>query len=469
MREGEPLLLLHSSNFSERYQSNILDFLCYPAGHVVTLRYQAVHVHPEVRAMVPRDSARKIEAFKEPKRALAVYAETHDDVFWFFPVRYMEILRLHREGTVYYVDARLGRYYRYQPSGAHEHGDFKPSKASKGPLPLRSGFAWDLSGERKVDSQVPAGADGRKGYFLFRTSDPTGEAVLGQAPDEREAWERVVDVISSTKSMRRCLFFLVQLREVRRRRLLGVIPLFGFERCALDPRDHGLTTRYYARAAGRLELTVLSYRSERAERGVLPRVLSLELGAEAFGTASHKEVRILNRYNEERIEIPTRRVLEATAGSVRVALRELNEKAPDAQGEFATAPDQLASRRTGRDPLATESELVEKAPSSSEVGVSVSRTEPILAPEPFLLVYVRPPAWALAVILCGAVVAALLLTLGPDSILPLGRFVERHISATFGLWMQGHPGPASGLSKAVGSVVTLITGYLGLRKLPVGK
>lgn len=452
------MLLLHSSNFSERYQRNILDFLCYPMGHIVTLRYQSQHVHPTVRALGDAMSAKAPGVRWRSRAALVIYAEDQGDQFGFFPVRLVDVVQLHREGTVYYIEARLGKFYSYasQPTGA-----FTPSQIPHGPLPFRSLVSWDQDGGLRPDAEVPEGVEGRKGYFVYEAAGEIVADTKGTPVDERQAWERVVDVVSSRDSMRQSLFYLVQLSEVRRRRILKVVPSPGFERVPLDPQDYGSTTRYHARSASRLELTVLSYRSPLSDRSALPVVLSLDLSPEAFGTASRRDLEILNRYNEERVEIPARRVLENTAGGIRLAAKRKDPQLP--------ARSENSGGRAAHECHSDAASRVFDHDDANQGGLAPQRPAPQLAPEPYLLVYVRPPLWTLGVILLGAVTAALLLSLGPDSIPPAGRVVESFVSPPLGRWMQVHPGVGSAWAKAVGSVVTLMTGYLGLRRLPVGK
>jgi hypothetical protein len=96
--------------------------------------------------------------------------------------------------------------------------------------------------------------------------------------------------------------------------------------------------------------------------------------------------------------------------------------------------------------------------------------ETVLAPHPFFLIKVTVPGWTVAFILLGFLLAPFLLTLSPDYLVDIGKGqIMQSCFQAFGDLIARNAGDLATYSKALAASITLIAGYFGFRRLPIGK
>jgi hypothetical protein len=169
-------------------------------------------------------------------------------------------------------------------------------------------------------------------------------------------------------------------------------------------------------------LRLVFYRSEKADNSILAKdqKLKVSTGGDAFSGISQDEIPILSRYNEEQVELACKRVFDSVLAPITIS----------------------------HDPARHD----------------------VLAAHSFLLARVVVPKIVVLTILTGLVVAPILLTIGPDLVDAIGssRFLQAS-AKNLGDWLVDNKGSVSLLAKALAAGVTLVAGYLGLRRLPLGK
>jgi hypothetical protein len=447
------IFYLFSSDHSPRYKRNVLDTLCYPQGHIFRLRYQDTLVSDEIRNWGSQESSITGNLSRVGRKGVTIYAETTPAPphkrFTFYPTREVEIVRIKVVGSIYYVDVRFGKFINYF-SGLAPNAD-RTQKVQETqrdfqrrvetticyPLPpletngagQKNGKTWDKAHPEVVVDYNADLQNTTQGYFFTLTQTPVPQSTAQRAdgaieysldePSANLAWESVAHILSESPSMKSSIFYLVT-GFYRIRKAHG-----GFgenEERAIKYVDDGWSTKYPLPMGENLVLKLLFYRSDGAAE-IGPQTIVLTAEGDAFAGISQKEVEVLSRYNEERIQIACKRVFDSTL-----------------------APITLEHKRNDKTP------------------------EEVLAPHPYLLAQVRVPTRTVGWILFGLVVAPILLTLGPDFLKHIGDGqVLQSIAKPFGNWVSRNAGDLSVLAKTMAAIVTLSAGYLGFRRLPMGK
>jgi hypothetical protein len=250
-----------------------------------------------------------------------------------------------------------------------------------------------------------------------------GNAAVANSVDESSpnlAWESVVDILSQSSTMKASIFYRITgfytLRGGRVRKLREKL---------LRPVSNSWNTIYPLPMGKNVLLKMLFYKSEKAWTEVpkiREQVLEIKAEGDTFAGISQREIPILSRYNEECIQLACKRVFDSV---------------------FA--------------PLVIEHKRKPETP------------EEIIAPHPYLLTQIRVPKHIVAVILMGLVTAPILLSLNPDFIKYIGDGPMQTLSPSFGGWISRNSGHLSLMAKVGAAVITFVAGYLGFRRLPIGK
>jgi hypothetical protein len=357
----------------------------------------------------------------------------------------VDLVRIFVRGSVYYVDVRLQQFVNYGSDAdgretVHRALTDRIRRVPFYPLPqlkedssgTRSGLAWPLG--RKASLSRPELFTGlseqeqskvSQGYFLILTPStgedwnlPTAESTLHQS------WESVVDTLGRTSSMSECTFFLIagfhRVRSrwrLRNRRIETV----------LRSSDDGWASAYLLPMGRIAVLKLLFYRPDLGIAGeISPRTIDVRTEGDVFSSVSHKKIHISSRYNEERLLFACKRVFDSVLAAISL------------------------------EPLFED----EGNPGREEV---------VLAPRPYLLVAVRVPKSVVFWILLGLATAPLFLTAGPDLLRDTGKQLTELGYEVVGYFFETHALLLAGLSKAFAITLTLVAGYLGFRRLPVGK
>jgi hypothetical protein len=480
------MFYLFSSDSTARYKRNILDTLCYPEGHIFRFRYQDRYVSDEIirwmtgqepnwwdktRGWLLRQSPLSLRLEKAISDKLnevgrwgvTIYAERTASPPYrrlnFYPVREVEIIRIKVEGSIYYVDFRLGKcinYYcgldtqtikienRRLQKAVENKREFQNQLEATPyhPLPViaanNQGKTWNKDTGLMAD-YTDALPNTTQGYFFRyvpnqdQAQNPplhlaikylTGQSCSPPFTDEfipNQAWESVADLLSKSPSMNHSIFYQV-MGFFKLKRSWGSFTKYR-ERL-LPLINDGWSTIYPLPMGKNVILKLLFYRSEEAP-AIPTQKLDIKTDGEAFAGFSEKQILVLSNYNEERIQIACKRVFDSTLAPISI------EHVPDAA--FVGDGD-------------------------------------ILASHPFLLTQVTVPKFTVALIVLALIIAPLLLSLSPDYLKHIGSGqIMQSYAPSVGNWIARNAGDLSTYAKAVAASFTLIAGYLGFRRLPIGK
>lgn len=468
------MFYLFSSDHELRFKRNVLDVLCYPEKHIFRFRYHPNHVAPEIKEWYEKGELdKKLKKFKG--KGLSIYAEATGSVpnktYDFYPLREIEIIRVQVVGNVYYVDFRLGCFLDYYSTGQHEaleqlrklQGLIKTIKfhpllllANNPETGERQGLTWTNDG--KLDQYNGAPGFTNQGYFFLYVDDTISSQIkysIGQ-PRNHKAWESVAEILSSAPTMQSAVFYLVEgFYRIRRR----FVWIGEHEEYLIEPKDDSWDTRYPLKMGTSVVLKLLFFRSSKAAQ-IRPS-LEIKTDGDAFAGFSQKEIRVESRYNEERVLIACKRVFDSIFAPIRIELKEttpsdqrsVNPLPVSASTEIDTPWGVLEIKRR---------DVASKPPDQTK--------QDVLAPQPFLLTQItasRPLIFATLIFLA---LASFFLFMSPDYIESIGwsRLFQTRSKALGDLFVRNAAVFAQ-VSKVLGFVFTLAAGYLGFRKLPLGR
>jgi hypothetical protein len=449
------MYLLFSSDVRPRYKCDILDALCYPNGHIERFRYQEHHLAPAIREWKISSSGR-VTFYGFKPRVLIIFCDTSNaetaHAFNFYPIRQARIVAMWKRGTVYYIDVQLAGFVNYHwgspPSVASAFNEYQRLIAGidGSPFPrllpdgrkLSKGQAWSKEG--KVTGFVP-GDDNQSAGFLFLKSTDVLHTLVASRPgaDDDRAWESTVDSLCSNSSLSNSLFFRIDgLFAISRSRLL---PLRFVERL-IRPLTIATESHYRLPMGKHVLLKLLFYRPDAPPYlGTVD--LKIEAMGDGFAGVLPSDVKVDSRYNEQRIVIACKRVLDNVIAPILIKLR---------------------NSPVNPHPEASATDL------SNSAHHQLAHSNAFMMSEPFLLAQISVSRIAIFWIILGLVVGALLLSIGPDYARAIGDWQWlRSLSPSIADFMKNHPADAASLSKIAAAIITLIAGFFGLRKLPLGK
>lgn len=420
------MIYLFTSDATSRYKQSALNCTCYPRGHIVRFRYQRRHVHPDIVKGRAPESADRLTLCRSEKRALVIYAETRGLAggrrFTFFPICLAKILQIRVVGSIYYVDVRLGDFVNYGGSGStreeatrlHEAVSLLPQHPLPRPHRETSTLIWRGAGDSSEIQSVGVegeSAQDSKGYFLYHDRE-SRLAIVVAATSQGSAWESVIEVLSTTDSMKDCLFYcVVGFFKIKKRPFLA-----GSSREELvESGEHGFLTTYQIPMGQSVVLKIRSYRARASQP--LEAALRIQSLGNIFEGIAPEKILVQSRYDEEKILVACRRVLDSTVGALSVV------------------------------PEDPKMEL--------------------RSPLPVLITTVTVPKGALAIVVGGLVFAPLLLSLGPDFFKHLGDASLAPVSPRLGVWLKCNAADLSVISKAAAAAITVGAGWFGLRRLPL--
>ncbi|MFW6153750.1 MAG: hypothetical protein ACOC95_00870 [Planctomycetota bacterium] len=390
-----------------------MNVLAYPAKHIVRLRYRKKHVSPTIIGYeIGADGVVKLSR-RTSTQCIIVFLEGRKDddgnvdpekSFEFYPMRSAEVVRLQWIGQALYIDCALQDYVSYRKDGKTDAA-VREAIAKRirtlpyCPLPAPHdgrGYMW-LEGEKLPYEQ---GKGGTGGYYFTdvpRNSDGYVEWPLGVtgSPSEQEAWESVADILATSKEFSSTLFY----------RVAGVFSKRTWRGEKPVRVRRAVAELEYLLPMGELAIMkVMCYvPAEGGARGVV----TVASEGEGFAGISPRVVRISSRYNEERVILATKRVLDNVQSPIQLA-PEVNEAAPRL----------------------------------------------------LLLTRVAVPQWIPWVPVACLALAAIFLSLGPDLLETIGG------QGSF--WAKSK-GSLSLLSKGIGGLFTAIAAYPAFKKIPLGK
>lgn len=180
-------LCLFSSNVRPQYEQDIIDLAAAPEGHIYRFRYESKYIADAVR--VDWEANKLVDT-----NVLLIYSIQQPQSYHppaFLPIRKGQVVRSRRDGSVYYVDFKLGDYAPLrEPTEQETRGD------------LVSTFTDALTAALPGSPGATAGA---------RYSAAPGEVPDGWIlPDAAStAFERLVTYLAGTVSFSSHLFWRV--------------------------------------------------------------------------------------------------------------------------------------------------------------------------------------------------------------------------------------------------------------------
>lgn len=438
------MFYLFSSNAEPRYLRGILEALCYPERHILRFRYESKYVSDEIRKNV--SAAKNHQQFsKDNSIGILSYAEIQADGFSLFPTRFVEIVRIRRQGSIFYVDTRLGPFFDHSKESALEEFRRRIVSFDSHPLPqLKNGTGptW-IDGERKLYESLDSSQQKRsyQGYFLLSNRKHDVE-LLKKRSSDFAAWESVSHcLVQKAPPMKNCVFYHV----MGFFKVCRPLPWRDSVEQLLPSTDDGWGTTYPLPMGERVVLKILSFTPENSAVPLSQR-FQLHLDPNAFAGSEEREILFTSRYNEERIELACARVFDSLLAPVFFEhIPETNDSDLEPTGASAGKPKDL--------------------PKEGKRG-----TTEIISPRSALFAQIRVPRTTFVIILAGLVITPLLLSLTPDFLRDFGSEPTLMHKAP---WVAGilvtRAARVVEFSKATAAAVTLIVGYLGLRRLPIGK
>lgn len=496
------MFYLFSSDYSTRYKRNVLDILCYPEGQIFRFRYQDYHVSDEIKGWEQSKLSKKLK--EVGKKGVLIYAETAGEIpsktFNFYPTREGEIIRIQVIGSVYYIDFKLGDFIDYNDQLTKNtepfHDTIKKLKFS--PLPPltyktdtdgnklneQEGLTW-YEDKDQPTAYDPSSESNIQGFFFFfipklstapglfpKLSTSTGLIKYSKGGlNNLKAWESVVEALSSSASMKACVFYLIEgFYRVRRSWFL-----FGRrEEYLIRPKNDNWDTKYPLKMGKSFVMKLLFYRSSNAI-SILPQTLEIKTDGDAFAGFSQKEILILSRYNEERILIACKRIFDSVFAPIIIELKKADGSASadasepvtsgvvNVSGDYQLTPaaGDVPSRFSGNLDLRVEPTLQND---------NIADKPDILAPHPFLLTQITASKGLIVLTLILLVAASFFLFMSPDYIQQIGNSqIVQNRYKEIGDTLVRNASAYTAFSKIIGAVCTLAAGFLAFRKLPVGK
>jgi len=107
-------ICLFSSNIRPQYEQDIIDLAAAPSGHIFRFRYESKYIADEIRDNWESNSLADEEV-------LAIYSIQQPQSYHppaFIPIRWGKVVRTRSDGSVFYIDFRLGDYSPLRRAGS---------------------------------------------------------------------------------------------------------------------------------------------------------------------------------------------------------------------------------------------------------------------------------------------------------------------------------------------------------------
>ncbi len=392
-------LYCFTSDLNRLYRAAAVEALATARHHLLTFRYNEDQVDPEVQNW-PVGSDGSVTQPSGRLSGFIVYAHVVGNDFAFFPLRSLSLHKIWKRGHTYYLALSVENYVDYGAPAAPL--DFTP--------PFQA-----LQNRPNVD---PANSKRGIGSFLMARQTglvPISAPYVGQNAEDAH-WQHTCEVLYHSADFKDSLFY--RHRGIYRigRESLAEWTCFKATETLVHPDPLVSESRYVLKMGTNYVLKILFYMPVL----VVAEKIEISCTNDDAAIITPNEIEVKNRYNEERILIGCKRLIERAL--IPLCIRNAEEVTDAVQG-----PRPLQ-----------------------------------IVPLKILIQVVAPAAivWSIVVLL---MVAALSLSMGPDSIKGASNLLKlaKPPDETVALW--------AGICKAIGAIATLAAGYLAFRKLPVGK
>jgi len=428
------MLLFFTSNLQKRYRNDAWLALAYPRGHVVTFRYHDRIVDPKVLNW-PSSTDGSVQVPPGIRQATIVYADYISGDFDFYPLRSASLVRMWKRGTGHYTALRLEDYVSYAT-------DSQPNKFRDAIHKV----------EYRPRIQTEEKQTYGEGHFLRLTDNPLLRPQTSYAgeTDADNRWYEIVNALAKSPNSGDTLFYRVR----------GIYRLdekfwpeceFSVCETLIEPISLYAESCYRLWMGRNYILKILFYIPTRFRPAPDVEIIS-----------SHKEgavvtperIQILSRYNEERILIGCRRVLDRTLNPIWIR---------HANGEQGEAPENHTQRVQVQQAQREIPAAGATAKSQPAVIATHAQEYPDLRiVEGYLLTQVEAPPGMIVVLVIALAFASVLITMGPDMVTGLWKLFGRTIQPNDATLVAS-------LCKTMGAILSLGVGYVAFRRLPIGK
>jgi hypothetical protein len=313
------MMFIFSSTHYELFKQNILNACCYPAGHLMRVRYEEKYV-PTCLGAKPQNSL-------VGKTGVFVYAEgaeknkepgDHPNLdYRFYPIRRCKIKHAQNVAGIIMLDLELLDFVDYGEDNSLEDD-------------------WDASIKRHKNRpflKAPGNATSvSTGFYVYGSDDLPG---LDISRTDEQAWRSVIDRVNRTE-LASCVTYRVT-GFFRMNDWLGIWRLKPESR--ITPSLARPDPIYPFRTGETILMKLFFY--GQANKDAKDKVLKLKFDTKTFTSASKENLPIDGRYNEERILLPTVRGTD----SVMSALSITQGDAGNTDGIWAPQPSFVISVR----------------------------------------------------------------------------------------------------------------------------
>lgn len=387
------MIYLFCSAATPLYKRDALESTCYPQHHLFRFRYRTNYVDPHILSCPNNHQQQEgVIVFLE-----SIGKEGSKD-FDFFPIRKITTIRLFTEGQALYIDFSFGEFINYGPAKDDAQKQvwskfFRNLAHRPWPQPHQSG--------RHVDDS--------EGYFILcnkenNPSFPTKEQ------QSQQAWESIISRLAVTKDLGDSTFFQI-LGFYRTKSAWFQYP--PYKEVPVIPRNNSFESIYPLPMGETIVLKLLFSRPTYDYKLESRRLLEISYGQDAFAGVSKSEISSESRYNQERIILVCKRVLDSFLSQVSI--------------EQKSKPD------SGQ------------------------------APKPFLLISIQVQKWIVSVVVIGVFLSTLLVAMDVDSIKFLGTIIFPNNTQ----FIENNAKVLSTIAKAIASITISVSAFFAFRRLPI--
>lgn len=290
------MMFVFSSTHYDLFKQNILNACCYPAGHLMRVRYEEKYVPASLRAR-PKESL-------VGKSGVFVFAEgseknkepgTHPDLdYRFFPIRKCKIRQAQNVAGIIVLDLELQDFLDYCEGNAREE-------------------LWDATVKRDQNRPyLKAPADvvpANNGFYVYEGEDLKD---MESSRTDEQAWRSVIDRVNRTE-LGSCVTY-----RVTGFYRMNYFPLFWrlLPETRIKPSANRPDSLYIFGTGQTILMKLLFY--GQANKEAKGKALRLEFDSKTFTSVSKGQLPIDGRYNEERILLPTIRGTDSVMSSLSI-------------------------------------------------------------------------------------------------------------------------------------------------------
>lgn len=416
------MILLFTSNAEDKYKRDALAALALPCGSVLRFRYDLKYVCPAFQKLHSRrDGTVRLSGSKE---ALFVYAQSdrtdRSKPLDFFPLRLGRVVRVQKVGLAYYADVQLRGYPDVEANGMKTIRKAIEKVPANYPLPATPetglGLIW-LEGSQQPEIREfpanPSETSGHSGHFFDRRE---AFPEVSAAREDSAGWQAVVSALGQSDLKDAAFFrvggfFNVTRWWLRARRFVD---------SRIPPIPRWPEVEYAFPMGEHVVMTVEMLRPR--EGSPMAFELVIETGGDALAAVEPKKLLFESRYDQSRVVIASRRVLDAVMTTIGVTCH--------------------------------------------QVGQHPVPFAPVLA----FIIRVRPSRGITLLAPLAAAAAALLLSMSPDFVAGVGELVKSQSKYPgVGMFLVTAKAELAVMAKAIAVALSVWAAWLVFRKAPVGK